>query len=412
MSNTGNFLGVKVRTASKLFAVLAVLALVPFAGVAGTSFANSNVHGERKIVVFKTGLNDVAKDEIIARAGGAKLKNLDLVGARAVWVPSRAAAAKLASHPAVLRVDDDVVVEALEKGGVLAKAAGVTQPPQILPWGIDRIDAELVWPGGNTADPVKVGIIDTGISNKHPDLLANVKGGVNTINPFKSWNDDNGHGSHVAGIVAALNNDIGVVGAGPAVDLYAIKVLNAAGSGYLSDVIEGIQWAIANHMQVINMSLGTASDVPSLHDAVKAAKEAGIVVVAAAGNSGGSVSYPAAYPEVIAVSAIDQNNVIASWSSRGPEVDLAAPGVSIYSTYKGTGYATLSGTSMAAPHVTGSAALVLNTPVGAYDANANGKWDPDEVQKKLQDRAVDLGDVGFDNLYGWGLVNAYRAVQP
>jgi subtilisin family serine protease len=392
--------------------IAALFGLMLFAGQTNFSAAQANDFGGRKIVVFKTALNDAVKDEIIARAGGAKLKNLDLVRAKAVWVPSRAAAARLAAHPAVLRVDDDVVVEALERGGALAKAAGATQPAQILPWGIDRIDAELVWPGGNTADPVKVGIIDTGISNKHPDLLANVKGGVNTINPLKSWNDDNGHGSHVAGIVAALNNSVGVVGAGPATDLYAIKVLNASGSGYLSDVIEGIQWAIANHIQVINMSLGTASDVGSLHDAVKAAKNAGIVVVAAAGNSGGPVNYPAAYEEVIAVSAIDQNNMLASWSSRGPEVDLAAPGVSIYSTYKGTGYATLSGTSMAAPHVAGSAALVLNTPVGAYDANSNGQWDPDEVQKKLQDRAVDLGDAGFDNLYGWGLVNAFNAVQP
>jgi subtilisin family serine protease len=391
---------------------LVMFGLALFVGQINFSAAQPNDNGGRKIVVFKTGLNDAAKDEIISRAGGAKLKNLDLIGAKAVWLPSRAAAAKLAAHPSVLRVDEDVMVEALARGGVLGKPAPAPQPAQVLPWGIDRVDAELVWPSGNTADPVKVGIIDTGISNSHPDLLANVKGGVNTINPTKGWNDDNGHGSHVAGILAALNNDIGVVGAGPAIDLYAIKVLNRNGSGFLSDVIEGIEWAVANGMQVVNMSLGTGPDVQSFHDAVIAAKNAGIVVVAAAGNSGGSVSYPAAYPEVIAVSATDQNNMIASWSSRGPEVDLAAPGVSIYSTYKGTGYATLSGTSMAAPHVAGSAALVLNTPVGMYDANANGKWDPDEVQKKLQDRAVDLGDAGFDNLYGWGLVNAYRAVQP
>ena len=394
-----------------IFGVMSIAAMFGLAlFVAQTNLSTvraSDVSG-RKIVVFQTGLNDAAKDEIVRYAGGAKLKNLDLIGAKAVWLPSRAAVEKLKAHPAVVRVDEDVIVEALDrKGG----GGEITPLAQVLPWGIDRVDAELVWPGGNTADPVKVGIIDTGISNKHPDLLANVKGGVNTINSRKGWNDDNGHGSHVAGIVAAINNTSGVVGAAPATDLYAIKVLGANGSGYLSDVIEGIQWAMVNGMQVINMSLGTGSDIQSLHDAVIAAKNAGVVVIAAAGNSGGSVIYPAAYSEAIAVSATDQNNVIASWSSRGPEIDLAAPGVSIYSTYKGTGYATLSGTSMAAPHVAGSAALVLNTPVGGYDVNFNGKWDPDEVQTKLQATAADLGGAGLDILYGWGLVNAYAAAQ-
>jgi subtilisin family serine protease len=373
--------------------------------------AVSQAKGEpmtRKIVVFKPGvLPEPAREALVEKFGGVKVKDLPLIDGKAVLLPPEAEAL-LAREAGVLRIDDDVEVFALEKP--IEISAAKTQPAEVLPWGIERVDADLVWPLGNTADPIKVGIIDTGISNKHPDLKANIKGGVNTINPRKSWNDDNGHGSHVAGIVAAIDNTIGVIGVGPDIDLYAIKVLNASGSGYLSDVIEGIQWAIANGMQVINMSLGTDSDIPSFHDAVIAAKNAGIVVVAAAGNSGSSVAFPAAYPEAIAVSAIDQNDEIASWSSRGPEVDLAAPGVSIYSTYKGTGYATLSGTSMAAPHVTGVAALVLNTPVGSYDANANGKWDPDEVQKKLQDTAFDLGDTGFDDLYGWGLVNAYNAV--
>jgi len=392
-----------------VMSIAAVFGLALFVAQTNLSTAQASDASGRKIVVFQTGLNDAAKDEIIRYAGGAKLKNLDLIGAKAVWLPSRAAVEKLKAHPAVVRVDEDVIVEALVRKEGSGK---ITPLAQVLPWGIDRVNAELVWPSGNTADPVKVGIIDTGISNKHPDLQANVKGGVNTINSRKGWNDDNGHGSHVAGIVAAINNTSGVVGVGPAADLYAIKVLGANGSGYLSDVIEGIQWAVVNGMQVINMSLGTGSNIQVFHDAVIAAKNAGVVVIAAAGNSGGSVIYPAAYSEAIAVSATDQNNVIASWSSRGLEINLAAPGVSIYSTYKGTGYATFSGTSMAAPHVAGSAALVLNTPVGGYDINQNEKWDPDEVQKKLQDRAVDLGNTGFDNLYGWGLVNAYSAVQP
>ena len=215
----------------------------------------------------------------------------------------------------------------------------------------------------------------------------------------------------MAGIAAALNNSLGVVGAGPNIDLYAIKVLNRNGSGFLSDVIEGIQWATANGIKVANMSLGSTSNVQSFHDAVIAAYNAGVTIVAAAGNSGGAVSFPAAYPEVIAVSATDINNNLASFSSRGPEIDLAAPGVSILSTYKGTSYATLSGTSMASPHVAGSAALVINSPIGAYDVNLNGKWDPAEVKQKLRDKAVDLGTTGFDNLFGWGLVNAFSAIQ-
>ncbi len=156
------------------------------------------------------------------------------------------------------------------------------------------------------------------------------------------------------------------------------------------------------------MSLGTSADIQSFHDAVIRVYNAGIVEVAAAGNSGGAVIYPAAYPEVIAVSATDQNNQIASWSSRGPEIDFAAPGVSIYSTYKGSSYATLSGTSMATPHVTGVAALVLDTNVCDFDNS--GICTPDEVKTRMANTAVDLGTPGKDDLYGYGLINAYRAL--
>ncbi|MBI2023104.1 S8 family serine peptidase [Candidatus Giovannonibacteria bacterium] len=370
-----------------------LVALAAFTAVASDK-------SERKIVVFDKG-HYSQSEKILRMHNGVSVKDLNIVNGKVANLSKKDAEA-LKNEPGVLSVEDDAIVttQAL-------RAAAL----QVLPWGIDRVDAENVWSLGNTGDTVKVGVIDTGISSSHPELKANIKGGYNAINRKKSWNDDNGHGSHVAGIIAAINDAYGVVGAAPFADLYAIKVLNANGSGYISDVIEGIDWARTNGMNVINLSLGSTSDISAMHTAVTNAYNAGVVIVAAAGNSGGSVIYPAAYPEVIAVSATDQNNILAGWSSRGPEVDIAAPGVGIYSTYKGTGYATLSGTSMATPHVTGSVALVLSSLVGVNDANANGKWDPEEVKTKIQSTALDLGDAGFDSLYGWGLMNAFAAVQ-
>lgn len=355
----------------------------------------------RKIVVFNNGaVNEAARDNLIKNFGGVKVKDLDLIDGRAVLLPPRSVAA-LENDPQVLRVDDDILVEALGQSVVI-------QAAQVLPWGIDRVDADLAW-DTTTGDVVKVGVIDTGIELAHPDLSTNIKGGYNAINSRKSANDDNGHGTHVAGIIGALNNTIGVVGVGPAIDLYAIKVLGASGSGYLSDVIEGLDWAVANGLQVVNMSLGSSSNVQSFADAVAAAKAAGLVMVAAAGNSGAAVSYPAAYPEVIAVSATNSNDVLASFSSRGPEVDLAAPGVSIYSTYKGKTYKTLNGTSMASPHVAGAAALLLSVPAKC-DTDLSGACSPDEVQSRLESTARDLGVAGKDDLYGFGLVDVGAAI--
>lgn len=357
----------------------------------------------RKIVVFQPWfVNQAAQDELINQVGGIKIKNLDLIGAKAIYLPSKAAERALNSRGEVLRIDDDVVVEALGKP---------TPPPaaETLPWGVDRIDADLVW-GVTTGDPIKVAVLDTGIDLTHPDLQANIKGSYNTINPTKSANDDNGHGTHVAGIIGALDNTIGIIGVGPQIDLYAVKVLSRSGSGYLSDIIEGLDWAIQNGMQVVNMSLGTNSDVQSFHDAVIRVNQAGIAQVAAAGNDGGAVDYPAAYPEVIAVSATSNTDAIASWSSRGPEVDLTAPGVNIYSTYKGKIYKTLSGTSMAAPHIAGTVALLLSVQAKC-DFNLDGKCSPTEVQQRLENTAEDLGANGNDNLYGAGLVDAEKAVS-
>lgn len=378
-------------------AAIAVIALSAASALPKLSKAEPTA---RKIVIFNSSATDEAiQEKLIARLGGVKIKNLPLVNGAAVVLPAQA---NLKGVVGILRVDEDAEVTALGK-------PAPAPAPQTISWGVTRVGANLVW-GTTTGTDVKVAVLDTGIDLAHPDLK--VYGGYNAIDPLKSANDDNGHGTHVAGIIGALNNSIGVIGVGPNINLYAVKALDRRGSGYTSDIIEGLDWAIQNDIKIVNMSLGTNSDIESLHDAIIRARDAGIVLVAAAGNDGAAVDFPGAYPEVIAVAAIDSNNNAASWSSRGPEVDLSAPGVSIYSTYKGSIYKTLSGTSMATPHVAGAAALVLTTPVGAYDLDADGTWDPQEVQNKLEAAATDLGASGKDPLYGAGLLNIPAAIQP
>lgn len=380
---------------------LAIIAIASLLALTATPFSASGASQNRKIVVFDETVNEPAREALINQFGGTIEKNLPLIDGAAVLLPPQADEA-LGQIPGVIRVDDDIKVFAVAGPPVTAGKTPPPQPPEELPWGVNRIDADLAW-ATSTGTGVKVAILDTGIDIDHPDLVANIKGGVNTINPSKSFNDDNGHGTHVAGIAAAVDNDIGVIGVAPQAHLYGIKVLNKAGWGWLSDIIEGLQWSIDNGMKVANMSFGSSSDNQSFHDAITAAYNAGITLVAAAGNSGpgdNTVNYPAKYSEVIAVSATNSSDGQPDWSSRGPEVDLAAPGASIKSTYKGDTYATLSGTSMAAPHVTGTAALVLAK---------NSALTPAEVTNILKTTAEKLSGL-TDNQQGAGLVDAEKAV--
>ena len=367
----------------------------------------------RKIVVFKDNVTgEGAQEQIVSQAGAVKIKHLRIVNATVV-LATPASERALRARAEVLRIDDDAIAHALVKPEGKPGKPTPTPPPETLPWGVDRIDADLVWDsngdlyidsGANAGGGVKVAVLDTGIDLDHPDLADNIKGNYNAINPTKSGDDDNGHGTHVAGIIAGVDNAIGVLGVAPEAHLYAVKVLNRTGSGYFSDIIEGLQWCVENGIQVVNMSLGSRSNVQSFHDAITATYGAGITLVAAAGNSGpgdNTVEYPAKYPEVIAVSATDSSDSIAYFSSRGPEVDLAAPGVSINSTYKGGSYKVLSGTSMASPHVAGAAALVISA----------GVTGPDAVKERLTSKATDLGGSGFDSLFGHGLVDAENAVK-
>ncbi len=232
-------------------------------------------------------------------------------------------------------------------------------------------------------------------------------------NQKKSGDDDSGHGTHVAGIVAATDNAIGVIGVGPEIDLYAVKVLDKKGRGRLSDLIDALNWCINNDIQVINMSLGSLQDNPSFHEAVQNTYQAGITQIAAAGNYGqesGEISYPARYPETIAVSSVDQFGNLDPFSSRGDEIDLAAPGVNVRSTLNDGLYELMSGTSMAAPHVTGTVALILSTiPDNQSDVNHNGIWDPSEILTQLKLTSQNLGLPVQQQ--GAGLVRADEAIH-
>ena len=276
---------------------------------------------------------------------------------------------------------------------------------QQVPWGIDRVfgSESYTFPTWDTSrgDGVAVAVLDTGIDENHVDL-PKLLGGVNTIDDTHWGSDVYGHGTHVAGTIAAVDNDMGVVGVSPNAGLYAVKVLNDSGGGTYSSVIAGIEWAVNNNIPIINMSLGGGIHSTALKDAVDAAYAGGTLLVAAAGNDGDStdnVLYPARYSSVIAVSASDSNDKMASFSSRGPSVELIAPGVGILSLYPGNYMVRWDGTSMATPHVAGGAATLWGS-----DASLSNV----EVRQLLQDTAQDLG-LPADH-QGYGLVRTDLAV--
>jgi len=272
-------------------------------------------------------------------------------------------------------------------------------------YGLLAIHAPQGWDLSTGSSAVTIAILDTGVDLDHVDLASKIVPGFDFVNSDNDPQDDNGHGTHVAGIAAAAsNNGIGVAGVAWGAHIMPVKVLNASGNGSYADVAAGIVWAADNGAQVINLSLGGSMPSSVLEDAVDYAYGKGVTLVAAAGNSGSnSVLYPARYPHVIAVAATDSSNNRASFSNFGPEIDVAAPGVAIYSTIIGDKYAYLSGTSMAAPFVSGLAAILMGIP-----ANAS----PDEITHEIETTALDLGIPGRDDYYGYGLIQMDAALQP
>jgi len=250
-----------------------------------------------------------------------------------------------------------------------SKGGGTTFPPQVNPWGRVKIRADQASTRGAG---IKVCVVDSGIELTHPDLQANIIGNFNTINSAKSGNDDFGHGTHVAGIIAAVDNNLGYIGMAPEAKLIAGKALNNRGTGTTSDLAEAIDECRVRGAQVINMSWGGPTNSSIMESAIIRASDASIILVAATGNDGGPVSYPAAYSQVVAVTATDSNDQLGTFSNTGPEVGNSAPGVVIPSDWIGGWFKALSGTSMAAPHVSGVAALMLSALPGSGMSGLKG----------------------------------------
>lgn len=228
-------------------------------------------------------------------------------------------------------------------------------------WGIAAFDLPSSWQKSKGEDVV-IAVLDTGCDIDHPDLVENLLDGFNVLKPKTPPLDDNGHGSHVTGILVGNDNEIGMVGVCPKAKVRPIKVLDKNGNGNMEDVATGIRWAADHGCHLITMSLGCPFKVQEVRKAIQYAAQKGSICFCAAGNAGVTkeIFYPANYPETISVGAIDQNFKRAEFSNTGENLDFMAPGVDIFSTVPDNWYATFSGTSMACPFAVGVAALVIS----------------------------------------------------
>ena len=371
-----------------------ITALLLISAAGQTSYASSvkfKTEPGRYIVFFK----DSPQVDLIEKSGGAIVRTFTLVNA------------------ATVEIEEAKLIELRRIGAIESfhKENEVNTSAQTTPWAHSNINIPAKVPTTLSGKGVKIAIIDTGIDANHEDLT--VREGICTLDDsigvnacYKSYLDENGHGTHVAGIIAAKNNDLGYVGVAPGAEIYAVKALDGEGNGSTTTIMSGIDWAIRKGVHIINMSLITPYPDMGIKSMVDKANANGIIVIAAAGNEGtfsgseDTVMYPAKFSSVIAVGSVNSSNRRASTSATGSELELAAPGDMIQSTLPkaifSTGYGTMSGTSMAAPFVAGMAALYKEKFPGYTNV---------QIRSLLQRNAKDLGVAGRDRLYGFGLIH-------
>jgi len=381
------------------------------------------------LVRFRDGVSRVKQAAVYADMGlrpDGEIPGLGVISLAAPVGREQQVVAALRGRPEVLFAELDY----------RAAAAGAPNDPALgKQWALARINAPAAWNAVTGTAAVTIAVVDSGITLNHPDLAAKLwtnpgeisgnridDDGNGQVDDVHGWHyyhrwagsmpvpaedanveDDYGHGTHVAGIAAAAtDNGIGIAGISWGATVMPVKVLDQYGNGFYSEIAAGIVYAADNGAAVINLSLGGAPASETLCAAVARAGAAGALVVAAAGNAGAAVFYPAACAGALAVAATDQVDGHPSFSNFGPEVDLAAPGVDIYSTWPWVGgYFTKTGTSMAAPHVSGVAALVWTRWPD---------WSADAVSQQIVRTVLDVGEPGWDPQTGWGRLDAAAAV--
>lgn len=369
--------------------------------------ASAEFSPDEILVKFKDGALPEERTRVHRTKQGRAQERIDRFQVEVVKIEPGKVREKIAEY------EKDSLVEYAEPNFV-ASALELTSDPGVvnnLQWGLFKVKAAdagvSAWTSAKSQPSVAIAILDTGVDQDHEDLAAKI---VNQRNCTTSPTLDDlfGHGTHVAGVAAAAtNNSLGIAGMGYNASLVNAKVLDDDGYGYYSWIVSCLTWAADSGAKVVNMSFGGSGKSRTLENAVNYAWSKGVVMTGAAGNSGtSSPLYPANYQKVIAVAATDQNDKKPGWSTFGKWVDVAAPGVQVYSTLPNhvnaigpVNYGSLSGTSLATPHVAGLAALVWPTPLGGSNSN---------VRKQIEGTADKISGTG--TLWGFGRVNALRAV--
>jgi thermitase len=383
----------------RFVSLLSVFLLLAMLVVPATIFASpvqpvSSKYAPGELIVkFKSGTSSAAIQSLHAKMG-AKVSKTSKAGFQVVKFSGTSVEAMLQKYKKLPNVEYAEPNYYYHAFWTPNDPAFATQQ-----WGPQKIQAPAAWDVTRGSSSVRVAVVDTGVQANHPDLAGKVVNGWDFVENDGTPQDANGHGTHVAGIAAAVtNNGVGIAGVAPNVQILAVRVLDANGSGTLDAVAAGIQYAADNGAKVINLSLGGSVGSTTLQNAVNYAWNKGVVVVAAAGNSGSSApSYPAYYTNAIAVASTTSSDTKSSFSNWGSWVDVAAPGSSIYSTYAGSTYATLSGTSMATPHVAGLAGLLASQGRTAS-----------QIRAAIQNTADPISGTG--TYWTYGRINAYRAV--